>query len=152
MPVHRDMLTFPRVPPPTLLLYESWTELAERIGARPDGVKSLTASYLVITNGHVGTPLDAVHHLVPSAGGPETIPLEYCYSDGVLLDFRDKPKGYGITLADVEAEIERIGCRPKERDIVLIRTGAGDYNNEEPYRTDHSGMTREATLHLISMG
>ena len=76
MPVHRDMLTFPRVPPPTLLLYESWTEFAERIGAAAYGVKSLTASYLVITNDHVGTHLDAVHHIVPTAGGPETIPLD----------------------------------------------------------------------------
>src|ERR1700737_704742 len=152
MRVHMDMLTFPRIPPPVLVMYESWTEFAERIGAAKYGVKSLTASYMVMTNDHVGTHMDAVRHLVPSAGGPETIPLEYCYSDGVLLDFRDKPKGYGITVADVEAEIERIGCQPKERDIVLIRTGAGDYNNEERYRTDHSGMTREATLHLISMG
>ena len=32
MPVHKDMLTFPRVPPPTLVLYESWEEFAERIG------------------------------------------------------------------------------------------------------------------------
>ncbi len=31
MPVHADMLTFPRVPPPSLLLYESWTDFAERI-------------------------------------------------------------------------------------------------------------------------
>ena len=104
MPVHRDMLTFPRVPPPTLLLYESWTEFAERIGAAQYGVKSLTASYLVITNDHVGTHLDAVHHIVPSAGGPETIPLDYCYSDGVVLDFTDKPKGYGITAADIASE------------------------------------------------
>ena len=117
MPVHRDMLTFPRVPPPTLLLYESWTEFAERIGAAQYGVKSLTASYLVITNDHVGTHLDAVHHIVPSAGGPETIPLDYCYSDGVVLDFTDKPKGYGITAADIDAAAAKAGCTIKEKDI-----------------------------------
>jgi len=116
MPVHRDMLTFPRVPPPTLLLYESWTEFAERIGAAAYGVKSLTASYLVITNDHVGTHLDAVHHIVPSAGGPETIPLDYCFSDGVVLDFTDKPKGYGITAADIDAAADRIGYTIKEKD------------------------------------
>ena len=37
MPVHRDMLTFPRVPPPTLVMYESWQEFAERIGAAEHG-------------------------------------------------------------------------------------------------------------------
>jgi kynurenine formamidase len=152
MPVHRDMLTFPRVPPPTLIMYESWTEFAERIGAAQYGVDSLTASYLVITNDHVGTHCDAVRHIVPSAGGPEAIPLEYCYSDGVVLDFRDRPNGYGITAADVDAALEGIGYTLKERDIVLIQTGAGAYNTEERYRTDHCGMTRESTLHLISKG
>lgn len=152
MPVHMDMVTFPRVPPPALLMYESWTEFAERIGAAKFGAKSLTASYMVMTNDHVGTHCDAVRHIVPTAGGPETIPLEYCFSDGVVLDFRDKPKGYGITAADVDGELERIDYRLKERDIVLIHTGAGAYNTEERYRTDHPGMTREATLHLISQG
>jgi len=152
MPVHRDMLTFPRVPPPTLLLYESWTEFAERIGAAQYGVKSLTASYLVITNDHVGTHLDAVHHIVPSAGGPETIPLDYCYSDCVVLDFTDKPKGYGITADDIDAAADKIGYTIKEKDIVLIHTGAGAYNTEERYRTDFPGMTRESTLHLIHKG
>jgi kynurenine formamidase len=152
MPVHMDMLTFPRVPTPVLVMYESWTEFAERIGAAQYGAKSLTASYIVMTNDHVGTHCDAVRHIVPSAGGPETIPLEYCFSDGVVLDFRDREKGYGITAADVDAALDKIGYRLKERDIVLIHTGAGSYNTEERYRTEHPGMTREATLHLISQG
>ena len=152
MPVHMDMLTFPRIPPPVLVMYESWTEFAERIGAAQYGARSLTASYIVMTNDHVGTHMDAVRHIVPSAGGPETIPLEYCYSDGVILDFRDKPKGYGITVADIDAALERIGYQLKERDIVLIHTGAGAYNSEERYRTDHPGMTRAATLYLIQHG
>ncbi len=152
MPVHMDMLTFPRVPAPVLVMYESWTEFAQRIGAAEYGADSLTASYMVMTNDHVGTHMDAVRHIVPSAGGPETIPLEYCFSDGVILDFRDKPKGYGITAADVDDALDKIGYRVKERDIVLLHTGAGAYNTEERYRTDHPGMTREATLHLIRQG
>jgi kynurenine formamidase len=152
MRVHMDMLTFPRIPPPVLVMYESWTEFAERIGAAKYGVTSLTASYIVMTSDHVGTHLDAVRHLVPSAGGPETIPLEFCYSDGVVLDFTDKPKGYGITAADIDEAVVKAGATLKERDIVLIHTGAGAYNTEERYRTDHPGMTRESTLHLISKG
>ena len=46
MPVHGDMLTFPRVPPPALCVFESHTEFAERIGAAAYGVESLTASEL----------------------------------------------------------------------------------------------------------
>jgi kynurenine formamidase len=152
MPVHMDMLTFPRVPPPALVVYETHEEFAERIGAAKYGVKSLTASNLVVQNDHVGTHCDARKHIVPTAGGPETIPLEYCVSDGVLLDFTDKEPGYVISAADVQGELERIEYQVKERDIVLIHTGAGAYNTEERYRTDHPGMSAEATRWLISRG
>ncbi len=153
MPVHRDMLTFPRVPSPTLLMYESWSEFAERIGAAQYGADWLTASYLVIQNDHVGSHCDAVKHLRgPDAPGPEGIPLEYCYSDGVVLDFRDKENGAGITAPEIDQALDEIGYRLKERDIVLIHTGAGAYNTEERYRTDHCGMTAEATRHLIAQG
>ena len=93
MPVHAGMLTFPRVPPPALCVYESHTEFAERIGAAEYGVDSLTASYLVVQNDHVGTHCDARKHIVPTAGGADQIPLEWCYGDGVLLDFRARREG-----------------------------------------------------------
>ena len=115
MPVHADMLTFPRVPPPALCVYESHTDFAERIGAAAHGVDSLTASYLVVSNDHVGTHLDARKHIVPTAGGPDTIPLEYCLSDGVLLDFTDKPPGYVISTDDVKRELDRIEYTLKEQ-------------------------------------
>jgi kynurenine formamidase len=152
MPVHMDMLTFPRVPPPAMCVYESHTEFAERIGAAAHGVESLTASYLVVQNDHVGTHLDARKHIVPDAGGPDTIPLEYCISDGVLLDFTDRAPGDIISAADIEAALARIDYVVKERDIVLIHTGAGAYNTEERYRTDHPGMSAEATRWLIERG
>ena len=53
MPVHPDMLTFPRVPPPALAMLESHEEFAERIGAAEHGVGSLTAHYLVVADDHV---------------------------------------------------------------------------------------------------
>ena len=152
MPVHADMLTFPRVPPPALCVYESHTEFAERIGAAEHGVDSLTASYLVVANDHVGTHCDARKHIVPDAGGPETIPLEYCIGDGVLLDFTDREAGDIISAADVEAALAKIDYEVKERDIVLIHTGAGAYNTEERYRTDHPGMSAAATRWLIGQG
>ncbi len=152
MPVHAEMLTFPRVPPPALCVYESHTEFAERIGAAEYGVDSLTASYLVVVNDHVGTHCDARKHIVPTAGGADTIPLEWCMSDGVLLDFTDRAPGDIISAADVEAALEKIEYTVKERDIVLIHTGAGAYNTEERYRTDHPGMSAEATRWLIERG
>lgn len=152
MPVHNDMVTFPRVPSPALCVYESHTEFAERIGAAEHGVDSLTASYLVVVNDHVGTHLDARKHIVPDAGGPDTIPLDYCISDGVILDFTHLQPGDIISAEDVEAALAKIGYEVKERDIVLIHTGAGAYNHEERYRTDHPGMSAEATRWLIERG
>jgi kynurenine formamidase len=152
MPVHADMLTFPRVPPPALCVYETHEEFAERIGAAAYGVTSLTASNLVVVNDHVGTHCDARRHIVPEAGGADTIPLEWCLSDGVLLDFTTAENSHGITSREVEAELDRIEYELKEQDIVLIHTGAGAYNTEECYRTDHPGMTAAATRWLIERG
>ena len=70
----------------------------------------------------------------------------------MLLDFTALEPGHGITAAEVEAELERIGYEVKPRDIVLIHTGAGAYNGEERYKTDHPGMTAEAMRWLIARG
>ena len=45
-----------------------------------------------------------------------------------------------------------IGYELKERDIVLIHTGAGAYNTEERYSTDHPGDDRRGDAHLIAQG
>src|SRR5206468_12626031 len=153
MPVHHDMHTFPRVPPPMLILYESWAQFAERIGAAQYGATSLTASYVVVQNDHVGTHVDSVKHIRgPEAPGVERIPLEYCFSDGVRLDFRHKEKGARIFPDEIDEALEKIGYELKERDIALIHTGAGAYNTDERSKTDFPGMTAEATRHLISNG
>ena len=152
MPVHAEMMTFPRVPPPMLLVNETHEEFAERIGTKAYGVDMGTAHYVVIQDDHVGTHCDARKHIVPDAGGPETIPLEYCIGDGVLLDFTHAQKGNVISAAEIESELARIGYEVKERDIVLIHTGAGAYQDNDRYLTDQCGMTAEATIWLIEQG
>ena len=92
------------------------------------------------------------HDRGPEAPGVEGIPLEYCFSDGVRLDFRHKEKGTRIFPDEIDEALGKIGYELKERDIVLIHTGAGAYNTEERYRTDHPGMSGEATRWLISQG
>ena len=147
-----DMLTFPRVPPPALCVYESHTEFAERIGAAAHGVDSLTASYLVVQNDHVGTHCDARKHIVPTAGGPDTIPLEYCYSDGVLLDFTDREPG---------RHHQRGGRRGRAGEDRL--PGQGARHRAHPHRRRRlqhrgalphrpPGMSAEATRWLIERG
>jgi kynurenine formamidase len=152
MAVHNEMVTFPRIVRPALVMYESWEEFAERIGAAKYGARSLTASYLVVLSDHVGTHIDARKHLKKDAPGAEGIPLEYCFGDGVILDFRHKEKGAGITAADVRGALAKIEYALKPLDIVLIMTGAGAHQSDERYLTDHCGMTAEATLWLIEQG
>jgi kynurenine formamidase len=146
------MVTFPRIVRPALLMYETWEEFAERIGAAKYGATSLTASYMVVLSDHVGTHIDALKHLRHVAPGPEGIPLASCYGDGVVLDFRHKENGAGISAAEIQAELKRIEYILKPADIVLIHTGAGAYQDEERYLTDHCGMTAEATNWLIDQG
>jgi kynurenine formamidase len=152
MPVHGDMVTFPRIVRPALVMYETWEEFAERIGAATYGVTSLTASYLIVLSDHVGTHIDAIRHLRKDAPGPEGIPLEDCFGDGVVLDFRHKEKGAGITAEEVQRALTKIEYTLKGGEIVLIMTGAGAYQSEERYLTDHSGMTADATNWLIDQG
>ena len=79
---------------------------------------------------HSGTHLDSPYHYHPSMdkGSPaltvDEIPLEWCFSDGVLLDFRHKGDGERIRAKDLENELDRIGYEIKPLDIVLIQTGA----------------------------
>lgn len=152
MPVDNGMVTFPRIVEPTLEMHETWEEFAERIGAAALGAPWLTASYRVELSDHVGTHMDSLRHLNDDKPGPEGIPLDYCYGDGVVLDFRHKPVGEGISAQEVKDALQAIDYQLKPLDIVLIMTGAGAYQQEERYLTDQPGMTRDATLWLIDQG
>lgn len=107
---------------------------------------------------HSGTHLDAPYHYHPTMdqGRPaltiDEIPLEWCISDGVLLDFSQKPDGDRITAADVREELARIGYTLKPLDIVLVRTGADRFWGKPEYLVKGPGMTRESTLFLLEQG
>lgn len=152
MMVHGKMITFPGVPRPAIAMLESHEEYATNSGASQFGITSLTAHKIIVVSDHAGTHIDSRYHMDPNAGACETIPLEYCYGDGVVLDFSDKPVGHGITVEDIDIELKRINYEIKPLDIVIIKTGASRYNTEERYLTDHCGMTRESTLYLIDKG
>lgn len=152
MAVDNGMQTFPRLVRPSLEMWETWEEFSERIGAAEHGATSLTATYRIEMSDHVGTHIDARRHVKADAPGPEDIPLEYCFSDGVILDFRSMDYGDAITVVDLKQELNRIGYALKPLDIVLIHTGAGAYQDEPRYLTDHCGMSAEATRWLIDQG
>ena len=80
---------------------------------------------------HNGTHLDAPWHFASTMDGgkpamkSDQIPLEWCFSSGVKLDFRGKPDGYVCKADDVQRELDRIGYTLKPLDIVLVNTAAG---------------------------
>jgi kynurenine formamidase len=111
---------------------------------------------------HNGTHLDAPYHyhstMNNKAGGSERaitideVPLEWCFQPGVKLDFRDKPDGYVVTAADVEAELARIEVDLAPLTIVLVNTSAGKRYGSEDYVNAGAGMGYEATMYLLERG
>ncbi len=107
---------------------------------------------------HSGTHLDAPYHYHPTMDNGlkaltiDEVPLEWCFSDGVLLDFRHKGDGERITVKDLENELDRIGCDLKPLDIVLIQTGADLEWGKPEYLVKGPGMDRESTLFLTERG
>lgn len=152
MEVHNDMPVYPGVGRPCIETAEDHKQYAHTMGTDAFGVYELASHSRIATGDHVGTHLDSWWHFNPDKPAAEAIPLDYCYGDGVVLDFSGKEPGYEITPADVQAELHRIDHQVKPLDIVLIRTDAANYCNEDRYLTDHPGMGREATLWLIDQG
>ncbi len=107
---------------------------------------------------HSGTHLDAPYHYHPTMdhGKPsltiDEIPLEWCFNDGVLLDFRHKGDGERIGAKDVRKELDRIKYEIKPLDIVLVQTGADAAWGTPQYLVKGAGMDRESTLYLAEQG
>ncbi|MEJ2716994.1 MAG: cyclase family protein [Deltaproteobacteria bacterium] len=107
---------------------------------------------------HSGTHLDSPYHYHPrmDKGSPsmtvDEIPLEWCFNDGVLLDFRHKDDGERITARNLEEELDRIEYEIKPLDIVLIQTGADAAWGTPEYLLKGPGMDRESTLFLTEKG
>ena len=107
---------------------------------------------------HGGTHLDAPFHYHPRMDrGAEAltidqIPLEWCFANGVLLDFRHKPDGDYITVGDIESTLEKINYDIKPFDIVLVQTGADEFWGKPEYLVKGAGMSRESTLWLLEKG
>jgi kynurenine formamidase len=133
--------------------------LGARIGVNPDdfpeGLGLAIEEVTAIT--HAGTHLDAPWHFGPQSEGKpartiDQIPLEWCYGDGVVLDFRYKKPNGLITRKDIKEALARIDYRIKPKDIVLLQTGADRCYGTVDYSESHPGMSREATILLLDQG
>jgi kynurenine formamidase len=107
---------------------------------------------------HNGTHLDAPWHFSSTMDGGkpalkiDEVPLEWFFSSGVKLDFRDKPDGYVCTADDVKRELDRIGYTLKPLDIVVVNTAAAAAYGKPDFLDKGCGMGREATLYLTERG
>jgi len=105
---------------------------------------------------HSGTHLDAPWHYHPLSEGKiaktiDQIPLEWCYSDGVVLDVRHKKPKELITVDDLKEALKKINYTIKPYDIILIMTGRDKYIGTPEY-FEQPGMGRESTLWLVEQG
>ncbi len=122
----------------------------------PDGLG--WAVEMISLTTHSGTHLDAPYHYHPTMdkGNPaltiDEIPLEWCFSDGVLFDFRHKGDGERISVEDLKKELKRIAYTIKPLDIVLIQTGADEAWGTQEYLVKGAGMDKESTLFLTEQG
>jgi kynurenine formamidase len=107
---------------------------------------------------HNGTHLDAPYHFHPTMDRGERaiaideVPLEWCFQNGVKLDFRHFADGYVVTAQDVERELARIGHRLEALDIVMVNTRAGSRYGHDDYVNAGCGMGYEATMYLLERG
>ena len=106
---------------------------------------------------HSVTHMDSPYHYGPEVAGKpsrriDQVPLEWCFSDGVVLDLRHKNTGEYITAADIESALQKIEYDVKEGDIVLLWTGTDEKRSDPNYDELHPGMSIEATEYLIDRG
>ncbi|MCU0491458.1 MAG: cyclase family protein [Chloroflexaceae bacterium] len=129
-----------KVPPALLRNGEGWTtEIFTRFGT------------------HDSTHVDAPWHYNSTIQGQpaETIdqlPLEWFFSDAVVLEMRHKADGDALTAAEIETELARIGYSLKPLDIVLVRTGRDAFYGQPDYMFRGPGVTAEATRWLYGQG
>lgn len=121
----------------------------------PDGL-AWADDYLTI-GVHMGTHMDAPWHYHPTSEGKKSktidqIPIEYCFSDGVILDMTHKKPGDLIVVKDIKKALQEIKYTLKPLDIVLIRTDADKLWDTMQYWTDYPGVGREGTIWLVDQG
>jgi kynurenine formamidase len=155
----------PSEPAPATIRYarhdcEGLAQMQHLLGVRPEdlvysgGLGWAVEEVQAIT--HTGTHVDAPYHYGPtSAGKPartiDQVPLEWCFAPGVILDVRHKAAGDFITVADLQAALERITYQLRPLDIVLLRTGA-DKRLGSPDYFAQPGLGREGVLWLVEQG
>ena len=107
---------------------------------------------------HCGTHVDSPLHSGTTSEGRRSrtideIELQELYCPGYVLDLRgSSQRGEPITVAALDAAIDRAGGMDGSGCAALIRTGCEGDRPGDPDYFNYPGMTREGTLHLIARG
>ena len=121
----------------------------------PDG--ELLSLEIVNASVHMGTHVDAPFHYGSKCQGEPAkcindLPLEWCYNDGVVLDFRHKKFPSSISKEDVIQELGRINYKLKHLDIVLLNTGSDKLVGTPEYVTKYIGVEPQAVEYILDQG
>lgn len=103
---------------------------------------------------HIGTHIDFSYHYGTKSEGRASksineLPLEWCFSDAVVLDFTSKGAGQVITREDAQAALKKINYSIKPNDIVLLRTGADRFFGTMDYLNNYPGVSPEAIEFIL---
>ncbi len=121
----------------------------------PDG--QLLSLEIVHSSVHMGTHVDAPFHYGSDCEGRPSkcindLPLQWCYSDGVVLDFTKKKHPETINKQDVVNVLKKINYKLKSLDIVLFSTGADKMVGTPEYISKYIGVEPEAVEYLLDQG
>lgn len=133
-------------------------EKGERVATAeeiPDG--EMLSLEIVHSSVHMGTHVDAPFHYGSTCEGKPAkqvmdIPLEWCYGDGVLLDFTHMKYPEVIEQKHVEEALQKINYKIKPLDIVLIYTGGDQFLGTPDYINKYVGMMPDAVEYLLDQG
>lgn len=106
---------------------------------------------------HIGTHIDySYHYGSKSEGRPSKtineLPLEWCFADGVILDFTYKRPGEVISKEDVQGALRKINYSIKSQDIVLLQTGADKFFGRRDYLNNYPGVSPETLEFILDQG
>jgi len=106
---------------------------------------------------HSVTHVDAPWHYNSTIQGQKAatideLPLEWFFSDGVVLDMTHKADAERVEAGEVETALSGIGYALKPLDIVLVRTGRDAFYDRPDYILRGCAMSAEATRWLYDRG
>ncbi len=106
---------------------------------------------------HDTTHVDAPWHYNSQVQGQraatiDELPLEWFFSDAVVMDMTGRADGDAMDVVDAQKELARIGYQIKPLDIVLVRTGRDAFYSQPDYLFRGCGVTAEATRWFYEQG